>query len=119
MARTPPFLDTGLGCAPVAINGETLSASNLRRLAEFPLRGFIACGDCGTPLTACYSEGRNGMHPYYLCFKRECASYRKSIRRDVLEGDLAAFIQQLQPSEDLFAMFCKMLKMGLGSPLDI
>ena len=79
--------------------------------AEFPLRGFIACGDCGAPLTACYSKGRNGLHPYYLCFKRDCVSYRKSIRREVLEGDFSAFLQQLTPSDDLFAAFRKMLQM--------
>ncbi len=39
--------------------------------ADFPLRGFIACDDCGTPLTACWSTSKSGKkHPYYLCHNR-------------------------------------------------
>lgn len=34
---------------------------------DFPLRGFVACGDCGSPLTSCWSKGRVSYHPYYLC----------------------------------------------------
>lgn len=26
--------------------------------ADFPLRGFVRCGDCGKPMTACWSTGR-------------------------------------------------------------
>ncbi|MEO1407251.1 MAG: recombinase zinc beta ribbon domain-containing protein [Pseudomonadota bacterium] len=52
--------------------------------ADFPLRGFITCGDCGTALTACWSKGKRELYPYYLCPQKGCASYRKSIRRDDL-----------------------------------
>lgn len=93
------------------LKGNAYAPSRADLDAEFPLRGFIACGDCNSPLTACYSKGRNGQHPYYLCFKKDCVSYRKSIRRDVLEGDFAAFLQQLKPSDELFAGFRKMLRM--------
>jgi len=34
---------------------------------DFPLRGFVLCGHCGTPLTACWSSGRHARYPYYLC----------------------------------------------------
>ncbi len=69
---------------------------------DFPLRGFITCGDCGTPLTACWSTGKTARHPYYLCPKRGCASYGKSVRREVLEGQFEALLRKLQPSENLF-----------------
>ena len=49
--------------------------------ADFPLRGFVLCDDCGKPLTACWSKSKTGkQHPYYLCHTKTCASYRKSIR---------------------------------------
>ncbi len=50
---------------------------------DFPLRGFALCGDCENPLTSCWSMSKTGKrHAYYLCFKKGCASYRKSIRQD-------------------------------------
>ncbi|MBC7943875.1 MAG: recombinase family protein, partial [Burkholderiales bacterium] len=40
---------------------------------DFPLRGFVVCHDCGSPLTACWSTGKTARHPYYLCRKPGCA----------------------------------------------
>ena len=48
---------------------------------DFPLRGFVTCGCCSEPMTACWSKGRNTTYPYYLCFKKGCEQYRKSIRK--------------------------------------
>lgn len=39
--------------------------SNLNE--DFPLRGHVACADCSTPLTACWSKGSHSRYPYYLC----------------------------------------------------
>jgi site-specific DNA recombinase len=69
--------------------------------ADFPLRGAVVCGDCGTPLTACWSSGTGGRYPYYLCPKRGCTSYGKSIRRSVLEGEFKELLTTLQPTENL------------------
>ncbi len=70
--------------------------------SDFPLRGAVCCGSCGAPLTASWSKGRHGdRYPYYLCFKRGCASYGKSIRREALEGEFRAILEELEPSEEL------------------
>lgn len=69
---------------------------------DFVLRGFVTCGDCGHPMTACWSKGKTKKHPYYLCFKKGCVSYRKSIRRDVLEGEFKALLATLRPTQALF-----------------
>ena len=83
--------------------------------ADFPLRGFVCCDDCNTPLTACWSTSKSGKkHPYYLCHAKGCPSYRKSIRRDVLEGEFGELMQSLKPSEGMFAMASKMLKDAWG-----
>jgi len=37
---------------------------------DFPLRGFVTCGECGHNLTSCWSKGRTARHPYYLCFHK-------------------------------------------------
>ena len=70
--------------------------------AAFPLRGFITCADCDNPLTSCWSKSKTGKkHPYYMCFKKGCEAYRKSIRRDDLESAFEALLTQLQPSHKL------------------
>ena len=63
---------------------------------DFPLRGHVIC-DCSTPLTACWSKGRSARHPYYLCCKKGCEHYGKSIRRDVIEGSFAELLDDIQP----------------------
>lgn len=32
--------------------------------ADFPLRGFVTCGHCGKPMTACWSKGKSAYYPY-------------------------------------------------------
>ncbi|WP_395664485.1 recombinase family protein [Methylocella sp.] len=78
--------------------------------ADFPLRGFILCNDCGKPLTACWSQGKHRKYPYYLCPTEGCASYRKSIKREELEAAFEDVLQQLQPSESLFGLVKAMFK---------
>lgn len=70
--------------------------------ADFPLRGFILCNDCGKPLTACWSKGKMGVkYPYYLCATKDCESDRKSIKRERLEGEFEGILERLEPSETL------------------
>ena len=70
--------------------------------ADFPLRGFIKCGCCGNPLTANWSKSKTGKrHAYHSCFQKGCSEARKSIRRDVLEGEFVALLKELQPSKQL------------------
>jgi hypothetical protein len=78
--------------------------------ADFPLRGFILCNDCGKPLTACWSQGKYEKYPYYLCATKGCASYRKSIKRDELETAFEGVLQSLQPSPNLFKIVKAMFK---------
>ncbi len=72
--------------------------------ADFPLRGFVLCADCGKPYTACWSHGMTKQYPYYLCDTKGCPSYRKSIKRTALEGAFEEIVQNLQPGEKLFAL---------------
>ena len=71
---------------------------------DFPLRGFVACDDCGEPMTSCWSKGRNKLYPYYLCDTKGCASKRKSIRRDEIEHGAEGILRSLQPAKQLVAM---------------
>ena len=85
---------------------------------DFPLRGFITCGCCDVPLTACWSTSRNdSRHPYYLCQKKGCERYGKSVRRDVIEGEFASLLQAMRPSENLFAMAHHMFRDLWNGPI--
>jgi hypothetical protein len=78
---------------------------------DFPLRGFVQCGDCSEPLTAGWSRSSTGKrHPYYLCYNRDCASARKSIPRDKLEGEFVQIVARLQPSEGMVTLAHVMFK---------
>ncbi len=86
---------------------------------DFPLRGFVTCGDCERPLTSCWSKSKTGKkHPYYMCFNKGCDSYRKSIRRDDLEGQFADVLKSITPAPKLAelarAMFKKAWDMQLS-----
>ncbi|MCB2051218.1 MAG: zinc ribbon domain-containing protein [Novosphingobium sp.] len=83
--------------------------------ADFPLRGHVACAQCGKPLTSCWSTPRNGnKHPYYMCFWKACPRYRKSIRRDQLEGAFVKLLDRLTPSQRLVDLAGAMFRDAWG-----
>ncbi|NDW47482.1 recombinase [Ruegeria sp. PrR005] len=93
------------------VNGATRAPVRKDINADFPLRGFVLCNDCGNPLTANWSKSKTGKkHPYYLCFTKGCESHRKSIRRDVLEEAFTDYLHELQPSETLLTLTKAMFK---------
>lgn len=77
---------------------------------DFPLRGFVTCGHCGMPLTSCWSKGRSTKYPYYLCDTRGCEVARKSIRKEVIEGEFEALLGALRPSDGLFNLAFQMFR---------
>lgn len=77
----------------------------------FPLRGSVVCSDCENPLTASFSKSKTGKrHPYYHCYTKSCPSKGRSIRKAEIESEFEALLQNLQPSETLFAMTQAMFK---------
>lgn len=78
---------------------------------DFPLRGFVTCGDCGNPLTANWSKSKTGKkHPYYMCLSKGCESYRKSIRRDELEAAFVSVMQSVTPPTTIYELAHAMVK---------
>jgi site-specific DNA recombinase len=69
---------------------------------DFPLRGFVTCGCCDRPLTACWSKGRSNKYPYYLCTNKQCGEYGKSIRKEQMEAQFLEIVRSLKPSPKLF-----------------
>ena len=77
---------------------------------DFALRGFVVCGACETPMTACWAKGRNGRYAYYHCRRKGCEAYGKSVRREELEAEFETLLKSLVPTEGLFRAARAMLE---------
>lgn len=77
---------------------------------DFPLRGTIACGSCGHPMTGYWAKGRNKRYAYYECFQKGCDARRKSIRRDDAEEHFAELLRALTPAKGVIAIATAMFK---------
>ncbi len=60
---------------------------------DFPLRRFVACSHCSTPLTGSWSTGRSKKYAYYHC--RKCKRVKSG--KQTLEGAFVELLSQLQP----------------------
>ena len=56
---------------------------------EFPLRRFVACAVCATPLTGSAPKGRSKRYAYYHC--RVCKGI--SVRKEQLEARFVALLE--------------------------
>ena len=92
------------------LNGVNRAPSRKLLNQDFPLRGFVCCDDCKEPLTACWSSGTHARYAYYLCPRRGCASYGKSIRREAIEGEFETLLQSVEPNAQVFTMATAMFK---------
>ncbi len=77
---------------------------------DFPLRGFITCTGCGGALTSCYSKGRNKYYGYYLCHRKQCSEYGKSVSKNRVEGDFEKLLLNLRPSKQLFGLVLELFR---------
>ncbi len=77
---------------------------------DFARRGFVTCGHCNQPYTACWSKGKYKKYPYYFCDTKTCVSYRKPIPRARVEGDFGTILRRLQPAKMLVEVVTAMVK---------
>lgn len=77
---------------------------------DFVLRGAVICDDCGQPYRSCWTTGRSEKYPYYLCQTKGCASYGKSVKRDLMEGEFESLLRALKPSPSLFRVAQELLR---------
>ncbi|MEO0958985.1 MAG: recombinase zinc beta ribbon domain-containing protein [Pseudomonadota bacterium] len=93
------------------LTGRAQAPARKDKNADFPLWGFVVCGDCGNPLSACWSRSKTGKrHPYYLCHNKGCPSHRKSVRRDEIESEFERVLKKMQPTEALFSLCSAMFR---------
>ena len=91
------------------LDGKRLSVSaHQRNNPDFPLRVFVTCGACGTPLTGSWSKGRKGRYPYYRCRSSHCRAV--NVRRDRLETNFAALLERLAPERRYMRLFKEIVR---------
>ncbi len=71
---------------------------------DFPLRGAVACSECGDLLTAAWSKGKYKHYAYYRCQNTTCSERNVSIPRQKVEGPFAELLTQLTPTKELFEL---------------
>ena len=99
------------------MNGKAKAPARKDISADFPLRGFVLCDDCGQPMTSCWSKGRSRHYAYYLCDTRGCESKRKSVPREKIESGFSEILQSLVPNRQLFLLATEMFKEAWNSRL--
>ncbi len=76
--------------------------------ADFPLRRFLRCCECDTPLTGAPCRGKTGnKYGYYWC--RECGTV-KTTRTEKIDGQFVSLLERLRPTELLMREFPAILK---------
>ena len=68
---------------------------------DFPLRRFVACGLCSTPLTGSWSKGRNQKYGYYHC--RKCGGI--TTPKQKLDALFVELLSSLQPEAGYMRLF--------------
>ncbi len=77
---------------------------------DFPLRGFVSCAGCGNQLTSCWSKSGTGKkYAYYLCQKKGCSQYGKSIPRAKLEKEFIDLLKTMTPRASLTRLVGEMV----------
>lgn len=72
-----------------------------RDRSDFPLRRFVVCDACQTPLTGSSPKGRSKNYSYYHC--RKCRGV--SVRREVLERRFVELLESLKPRKEFMRLF--------------
>jgi len=86
------------------LSGRKRSRAPKRRLNPvFPLKHFVKCGICGTPLTGGMNKGKLKHYANYWCRNPECRAVKVS--KSVLESDFVEYLRTLRPDEATIAQF--------------
>lgn len=77
---------------------------------DFPLRPFVLCTTCDTPLTGNWNKGRSQRYANYYCRKEGCPYRWKTIRKEIFEGKFEELLHQVKPLADHVDLAKEVLK---------
>jgi site-specific DNA recombinase len=90
------------------LDGKRLSVTpHIKNSPDFPLRVFIRCAVCETPITGSWSRGRKKKYPYYRCRNRQCAGV--NVRKDELERGFLGLLERLAPKPEFLSLFTEIV----------
>jgi site-specific DNA recombinase len=72
---------------------------------NFPLKCFVRCDSCGTPLTGGFCKGKTKTYRRYWCYKYACRAV--GLLSDALEEQFVQVLDRLQPRPDDVATISK------------
>ena len=86
------------------LSGRKLSSAPKRKQnPAFPLKHFVKCGVCGTPLTGGMNKGKLKHYPNYWCRNSDCRAVRVS--KPLLESEFVEYLGTLRPDAATVAQF--------------
>src|SRR5271169_4737949 len=86
------------------LSGRKLSSAPKRKQnPAFPLKHFVKCGVCGTPLTGGMNKGKLKHYANYWCRNPKCRTVRVS--KTALESDVLGHLGTLRPEATIVAQF--------------
>jgi len=101
------------------LDGKSYKRPRPRVHEDFPLRHYVACPSCDTPMYSAWPKGKTKSYPYYLCQQKGCERKNKSIPKAEIEGAFAAIAKSLTPRPQLLAaakaMFAKIWEARLNN----
>lgn len=75
---------------------------------DFALKGILLCDECSRQITAAYSKGRNGKHPYYVCSSRNHKT--TSTPRDRIEKIFLEMLKDIKPKPNYLKYYIELLE---------
>lgn len=75
---------------------------------DFPLRGFINCQTCGSPLTASWSQGRSSRYGYYRCYRSSCLSV--SVRMERVEEHFTQLLGRVEAKRPVLLLLAAVIR---------
>ena len=88
-------------CVQAVLSGRRISIMpRLRSHPDFPLRHFVNCGCCGSPLTGSYAKNwRKKRYPYYWCQNKNCQG-KVRVSKMGLERGFVNFLSRKKSLEE-------------------
>src|SRR5581483_198398 len=71
-------------------------ATKRKHNPRLPLKWFVKCHDCGTPLTGGFSKGRSRKYGHYWCRNGSCKAVRTS--KANLETEFIKLLRRVLPA---------------------
>ena len=75
---------------------------------DFPLRRFIICETCRSPLTGSWSKGRSKKYAYYRCPRSGCLSV--SVPKDTIEQEFVAVLESVGARRPVLLLLAEVVR---------